>query len=209
MKNFGDVFQLSQGSGGMTCILAAVLCYKTRGIDCHRALRRSAVSLNLIFGGVKTQAMEYVIAAIVGAVCLGLGMLLGWNRRKSTAEREIGSAEEEATRIVNEAYKSAESKKREALVEAKEEILKARNEFDKEVKERRSELSRQERRVQSKEESLDKKTENLEKKDEALQKKIQENELLAEDLQKLGGQKGVDSFQHGGILLWCSLFFFC
>ena len=51
MKNFGDVFQLSQGSGGMTCILAAVLCYKTRGrrdsLLAHRALRRSAVSLHL------------------------------------------------------------------------------------------------------------------------------------------------------------------
>ena len=46
--------------------------------------------------------MEYVIAAIVGVACLLVGMLLGWNRRKTTAEREIGSAEAEATRIVNE-----------------------------------------------------------------------------------------------------------
>ena len=53
-----------------------------------------------------------VVTLIVGA--LG-GAVFGWNRRKATAEREIKSAEDEATRIVNEAYKSAESKKREAL----------------------------------------------------------------------------------------------
>lgn len=59
--------------------------------------------------------LPYIIGAILGLVvgCI-VGAALGWNRRKSTAEREIGSAEEEATRIVNEAYKSAESKKREA-----------------------------------------------------------------------------------------------
>ena len=70
----------------------------------------------------------YVIEGILVAVVMFIvGSLFGYQRRKATAEREIGSAEEEATRIVNDAYKSAESKKREALVEAKEEILKARN----------------------------------------------------------------------------------
>ncbi len=43
---------------------------------------------------------------------------------KNVAEKEISSAEEEATRIINEAIKSSENKKREALLEAKEEILK-------------------------------------------------------------------------------------
>ena len=73
----------------------------------------------------------YVIEGILVAVVMFIvGSLFGYQRRKATAEREIGSAEEEATRIVNDAYKSAESKKREALVEAKEEILKARNEYE-------------------------------------------------------------------------------
>ena len=68
--------------------------------------------------------MEILPTIIVAVVCIAvagvLGALFGWNRRKATAEREIGSAEEEATRIVNEAYKNAENKKREALLEAKE-----------------------------------------------------------------------------------------
>ena len=48
--------------------------------------------------------LPYIIGAILGLVvgCI-VGAALGWNRRKSTAEREIGSAVEEATRIVNEA----------------------------------------------------------------------------------------------------------
>ena len=110
-----------------------------------------------------------VLALVIGA--LG-GTLIGWNRRKNVAEREIGSAEQEATRIVNEAYKSAESKKREALLEAKEEILKAKNEHEKEVKDRRSELQRQENRLQQKEENLDRKTENIEKKEEQLSARL-------------------------------------
>ena len=97
----------------------------------------------------------YVIEGILVAVVMFIvGSLFGYQRRKATAEREIGSAEEEATRIVNDAYKSAESKKREALVEAKEEILKARNEYEQEEKERRADLQKQERRLQQKEENL-------------------------------------------------------
>ncbi|MDE6922702.1 MAG: Rnase Y domain-containing protein, partial [Oscillospiraceae bacterium] len=92
-----------------------------------------------------------IIAVAAALVCLIVGAVAGYQRRKSFAEREIGSAEEEARRVINDAIKSAESKKREATVEAKEEILKARSEFDKEVKDRRSEIQRQENRLNSKE----------------------------------------------------------
>ena len=66
--------------------------------------------------------MTIAVAVVAAVIALVLGSLLGWNRRKSVAEKEISSAEEEATRIINEAIKSAENKKREAMVEAKEEI---------------------------------------------------------------------------------------
>ena len=123
-----------------------------------------------------------VIALIVGVV---IGVPVGIARRKSTAEREIGSAEEEAKRVINEAIKSAESKKREALVEAKEEILKARNEYEREVKERRADLQKQERRLQQKEENIDRKTENIEKKEEALQTKIADLEEARSEVAQL------------------------
>ena len=134
--------------------------------------------------------IPYIIAAVIGLVIGALGgALFGWNRRKATAEREIKSAEDEATRIVNEAYKSAESKKREALVEAKEEILKAKNEHEKEVKDRRSELQRQENRLQQKEENLDRKMENIERKEEQLSAKIAKLDATQAEAEQLKQQQ--------------------
>ena len=127
-----------------------------------------------------------VTTVIVGIVCFAVAavvfFVLGNQYRKNVAEKEIGSAEEEAKRIINESIKSAESKKREALVEAKEEILKARNEYEKEVKERRSDLQKQERRLQQKEENLDRKTEALEKKTDILNRKLQEADAQQEEI---------------------------
>ena len=113
----------------------------------------------------------WIVAAAAFAVAAVVFFLLGIRYRKRVAEKEISSAEEEATRIINEAIKSSESKKREALLEAKEEILKNRSEYEREVKERRAEQQKQERRLQQKEENLDHKTEMIEKKEEALAQK--------------------------------------
>ena len=109
-----------------------------------------------------------IALVVVGAVCF----IVGVTYRKKVAEKEIGSAEEEARRIINESIKGGESKKREMLLEAKEEIHKSRTEYEKEVKERRSEIQKQERRLQQKEESLDKKLDLHEKKEEDLARKI-------------------------------------
>ena len=109
-----------------------------------------------------------IALVVVGAACF----IVGVTYRKKVAEKEIGSAEEEARRIINESIKGGESKKREMLLEAKEEIHKSRTEYEKEVKERRSEIQKQERRLQQKEESLDKKLDLHEKKEEDLARKI-------------------------------------
>ncbi len=110
---------------------------------------------------------------VVGtAAGLGIGIGVGVVLRKKTAEREIGSAEAEATRLINEAIRSGENRKKEMLLEAKDEIHKSRTEYEKEVKERRAELTKQERRLEQKEASLDKKTEAFEKKEEELAKKL-------------------------------------
>ena len=110
-----------------------------------------------------------VVAAVVG---IAIGFISGITYRKKVAEREIGSAEAEATRIINEAIRGGESRKKEMLLEAKDEIHKSRTEYEKEVKERRAELSKQERRLEQKETTLDKKTEAFEKKEEELAKKL-------------------------------------
>jgi ribonuclease Y len=115
-----------------------------------------------------TTIILLVVAVVVGLL---VGILIGYSVRKKKAEKEISSAETEATRIINEAIKSSESKKREVLLEAKEEILKNRTEYEKEVKERRADLQKQEHRLQQKEENIDHKTDVIEKKEEALAEK--------------------------------------
>ena len=129
--------------------------------------------------------LTVIIAAAAGLIAVLLGLYFGYQRRKAFAEREIGSAEEEARRILNDAIKSAESKKREATVEAKEEILRARSEFDKEIKDRRNEIQRQENRLNSKEENLDRKLENLERKEENVNARIAQLEAEKQELDSL------------------------
>ena len=104
----------------------------------------------------------------VAGVFFGIGVIY----RKKVGEREIGSAETEATRIINEAIRGGESRKKELLLEAKDEIHKSRTEYEKEVKERRAELSKQERRLEQKESTLDKKTEAFERKEEELSRRL-------------------------------------
>ena len=132
---------------------------------------------------------KYIIAAIVGVVCVVIGFLCGVLYRKKVAEAEIGSAETQARKILEDGIKAAETKKKEALLEAKEEILRTKNEFEIELKERRGELTRQERRAQAKEETLDRKTEALEKKDETLTRKLKETAELNEQIEKIKAEQ--------------------
>ncbi len=124
-------------------------------------------------------------AIIAGIVCLVVGVAVGFLYRKNVAEKEIGSAEEEATRIVNVAIKEAESKKRDALAEARDQIHKERNDFEREMKEQRAEQQKQERRLQSKEDNLDRKTDQIEKKEERLQSKLAAADRTREEAEAL------------------------
>lgn len=125
------------------------------------------------------QTLLPILTAVISAVVF---FFLGITFRKKVAEREISSAEDEATRILNDAIKSAESKKREAMVEAKEEILKNRNEAEREIKEQQQDLKKLEKRIQQKEETLDRKIDNAEKKEETLNRKIKEAEEINKEL---------------------------
>lgn len=112
---------------------------------------------------------------------------LGIIYRKKIAEKEIGSAEEQAKKLLNDAIKASESRKKEALIEAKEEIHKNRTEFEKETKERRIELQKLEKRYIQKEEHLDNKLETLEKKEENLksrEKQLEEKNIQTNEIQK-------------------------
>ncbi|MDY2807742.1 MAG: ribonuclease Y [Oscillospiraceae bacterium] len=130
--------------------------------------------------------ISFLLGIAAGLVVFGaLFFVLGVTYRKKVAEKEIGSAEEEAKRIINEAIRGGENKKREMLLEAKEEIHKTRTEQERENKERRNELQKQERRLQQKEESLDKKLDIHEKKEEDLAKRIAAVQNQQEEVAKI------------------------
>ena len=132
-------------------------------------------------------SVTVLIICIVAALAVGaaVGVLAGINIRKNTAEKEIGSAEDEAKRIVSDAIKNAEAKKKELVLEGKEEVHRFRNESEKEIADRRREVQRQERRIQQKEETLDRKLDNVEKKEEKAAKKIKEADKKLEEVEAI------------------------
>ena len=132
--------------------------------------------------------LQVTLIAIAAAVVSGIIFFIaGVTYRKKVGEREIGSAETEATRIINEAIRGGENRKKEMLLEAKDEIHKNRTEYEKEVKERRAELTKQERRLQQKEDTLDKKADAFERKEEELSKrlaKVTETQAEADEIKR-------------------------
>ena len=125
---------------------------------------------------------------ILGGVALLLGVIgffAGSAYRRKSAEKTIGSAEEEAKRILNDAMKTAETKRKETLIEAKEEIHQLRQDTERELRERRSEVQRQEHRLQQKEETLDRKLDNLEVKEEKLAERAKEIDVRLEECDRI------------------------
>ena len=152
-----------------------------------------------------TITIVLIVVSLLAGIGIGIG--IGIAVRKKVAEREIGSAEQEATRLINEAIRSGESRKKEMLLEAKDEIHRSRTEHEKEVKERRAELSKQERRLEQKEAALDKKTEAFERKEEELSRRLNEvahakaqaDELIQQQtlaLEKISGFTQEQAKQH-------------
>ena len=151
-----------------------------------------------------------ILLIVLGILVAGAaGFAIGIAYRKKVAEREIGSAEEEATRLINEAIRNGENRKKEMLLEAKDEIHKSRTENDREVKERRAELTKQERRLEQKETTLDRKTEAFEKKEEELNRRMtalaqtqsEAEELKAKQLETLEQLSGLTQDQAKEYLL--------
>ena len=143
--------------------------------------------------------LAIVLIVLALAAGLGIGIGVGIAIRKKVAEREIGSAEAEATRLINEAIRSGESRKKEMLLEAKDEIHRSRTEHEKEVKERRAELTKQERRLEQKETTLDKKTEAFERKEEELARRMNEVAQLKTEAEELKQQQAQGLEQISGL----------
>jgi ribonuclease Y len=69
--------------------------------------------------------VQWYIAAIIGAACAIVGIFAGIVIRRIVAEKQIGSAEQQAKKLLEDAIKAAETKRKEFLFDAKEEIQKS------------------------------------------------------------------------------------
>ena len=138
-----------------------------------------------------------------------MGGFGGYMMRKQAAEKQIGSAEEEARRIVREAEEKGEAAKKMKMLEAKEDVHRLRQELDKDTRERRSEIQRHERRVVQKEENLDRKIDALEKKEENLasreakleKTRVEINELHEKQKEELERISGLSTEEAKNMLL--------
>ena len=64
--------------------------------------------------------IEYVIGGAIGvAVGALVGIIMGYIIRKKSAEKRIGSAEQQARKLLEDAMHNAESKRKEMMLEAK------------------------------------------------------------------------------------------
>ena len=122
-----------------------------------------------------------MVSVLIGVIVAIVAFVAGYIVRKSSAEKAIGSAEQQAKNIVLDAESKSETIKKEIEIEAKEEAHMMRSEVEKEVRDRRSEVQRQEKRLLQKEESVYRKLESIERKEERIiQKEHQIDDKRAE-----------------------------
>lgn len=139
--------------------------------------------------------MGTLITLLIGIVIFIFAFFIGSLYRKSIAEKEIGSAEQESKKIISDAIKTSEAKKKEAILEGKEEVQKFRSDAEKEISERRKDIQRQERRIIQKEESLDKKASILDTKEENIEIKLKEADKTLKEANEIK-QTQIETLEH-------------
>ncbi len=112
--------------------------------------------------------LNIVLAVVLIAAALGIGIAIGCIYHKNTVEAKIGRTEEYVRKLLDDSQRKATEEAKEMKLKAKEEVLQQKSELDKEINARRADIQRSERRAQQREEQLDKKEEQLDKKLDAL-----------------------------------------
>ncbi len=127
--------------------------------------------------------MDYLTQylAIIVALALVLGILVGYFIRQLVANREIQRTRKEAQKLLDEATKKYD----ELLRAAREEATKVASAAEAESRERRLEIQRIEKRVSQKEEVLERKLESLERRERELENKRKEAERITAELQQI------------------------
>ena len=110
--------------------------------------------------------MEY---ALVGIVCLLLGVVIGRFLLQKVFNKAKTEAEEEAKLIIKEAQLKGQNLEQERILAAKEKTLKLREEFDEEVKRKERNFAKLENKVKQKDQSLTKSLERAKKEETALE----------------------------------------
>ena len=115
-------------------------------------------------------------AFLITAVVLGLLFLttIFLLLKKSSGDRSIFRAQQEAKRITDKAKEDAENTKREASLVAKEKYLNLKTDFEKQTRDKRQKINETERRLVNKEENIERRFSNLERKEKEFSAKEQQ-----------------------------------
>ena len=132
-----------------------------------------------------------IIYLMIGAVALGIGLLLGKILFAKNTKQQIDAAEFESKRLFADAKLNADSYKKERELEAKEKFVTLKSAYESEVNQRNQKIVEGENRIKQKEQSLSSKEGNLEKQlketttfQETLATKIESLEAKKKDLEK-------------------------
>jgi ribonuclease Y len=122
--------------------------------------------------------MDGALVAVISAVVLVAGGLLGFILRGSYANQGVKAARDKADRIVAE----ARAQQKELILEAKDEKLRLQREAEDEARAKRSELTALESRLLARDEQLDIRSDLLEQRDRKLLDRERELETTRQQL---------------------------
>jgi len=120
-----------------------------------------------------TVGLTIVIAAVIGILCLGGGILLG----KVLVDTQLKKANKTAEEIIDKAKENAERIKKEKISETKREIGQIKHEADVEIRDRKRSVQELENKINQRETRLDNRSDSLDKREEMLsikEKKIED-----------------------------------
>src|SRR6266705_4149727 len=129
------------------------------------------------------------IAAVIGAVALGVGVAIGLAARNAMVSKRMLTAEGRAAKLVADAERAAEVRVRQALVEVKEEISAMRRDAEEDVRIRREEVKHNEERLSRREATAEAKLAELESREKRIEKTNQELTLLREGLDQAAAEE--------------------
>ena len=118
-----------------------------------------------------------ILAIIIGAVALVVGIVLGKLIFAKNTKKQVEEAQLQSQTILKEAELRSETLKKEKELEAKGKFVQMKATHDREVMQRNQKIVEGENRVKQKEQSLNQKEQNLEK-------QIKENETIKETLNR-------------------------